>query len=59
MRRRQHRTKRRNGRSERTRRITAGVAVLALPGAGLFAAGEVKIELSSAPPVRTPSDDEI
>ena len=37
----------------------ASVAVLAPLGAGLFAAGEVKIELSSAPPVRAPSDDEI
>jgi len=57
MRRPKQRTKRRNSRSERTRRIAAVVAVLALLTAGLFAAGEAKIELSSAKPAA--SDDEI
>jgi hypothetical protein len=41
------------------RRITVFFAVLALLTAGLFAARETKIELSAAPPVVTPSDDEI
>jgi len=59
MRRPKQRTKRRNSRSERTRRIAAVVAVLALLTAGLFAAGEAKIELSSAKPAAMPSDDEI
>ena len=56
MRRPKQRTKRRNSRSERTRRIAAVVAVLALLTAGLFAAGEAKIELSSAKPAAMPSD---
>ena len=59
MRRPKQRTKRRNHRSERTRRIAAVVAVLALLTAGLFAAREAKIELSSPKPAATPSDDEI
>ena len=59
MRRPKQRTKRQNSRSERARRITAIVAVLALLAAGLFAARDVKIQLTSAKPVPTPSDDEI
>jgi hypothetical protein len=59
MRRPRQRTKKRNRRSERTRRIAAIVAVMVLLTAGLFAAREAKIELSSAKPVPTPSDDEI
>jgi hypothetical protein len=59
MRRPKQRSKQRNKRSERLRRITAVVAVLALLGAGLFAARDVKIELTSAKPAPTPSDDEI
>jgi hypothetical protein len=59
MRRPKQRTKRRNRRSERTRRIAAVAAVLALLTAGLFAAREAKIELSSPKPAATPSDDEI
>jgi len=59
MRRPKRRTKRQNSRSERARRITAIVAVLALLAAGLFAARDVKIQLTSAKPVPTPSDDEI
>jgi hypothetical protein len=59
MRRPKQRTKKRNGRSERTRRIAAVVAVMGLLTVGLFAATETKIELSSAKPAATPSDDEI
>jgi hypothetical protein len=59
MRRPKQRTKRRNSRSERVRRSTAVAAVLALLAAGLFAARDVKIQLTSAKPVPTPSDDEI
>lgn len=59
MRRPKQRLKRQNSRSERARRITAVVAVLALLAAGLFAARDVKIQLTSAKPVPTPSDDEI
>jgi hypothetical protein len=60
MRRPKQRTKRRNTRSERGRRITAVVAVLGLLTAGLFAARDAKIQLTSANPVLpTPSDDEI
>jgi hypothetical protein len=58
MRRPKQRTKRQNSRSERARRITAVAAVLALLAAGLFAARDVKIQLTSAKPVPTPSDDE-
>ena len=53
------RTKRRDSGAERARRITPIVAVLGLLTAGLFAARETKIELASAKPVPTPSDDEI
>ena len=59
MRRPKQRTKRRNGRSERTRRTAAVVAVMVLLTAGLFAAREAKIELSPAKPAPTLSDDEI
>ena len=59
MRRQKQRTKWRNRSSELRRRLAAVVALMALLTAGLFAAKETKIELSSAKPVPTPSDDEI
>jgi hypothetical protein len=59
MRRQRQRTKRRTARSERARRIAAVAAVMAMLAAGLFAARETTIKLSSAKPIATPSDDEI
>jgi hypothetical protein len=53
------RSTKRSGKSERTRRIAATAAVMAVLTAGFFAATETKIELSAAKPTATPSDDEI